>query len=370
MDLSQLLPQYPEAVLRSQLALIVLSLLERSGLSTDEDLQQELGIESHRVLSELLKLYQDRFTDYKNQSIQVSERGKLLLDALGLSEPIVDDILDSLALSTEERSVYRPLILSYRNESFHQYLNSVASIRMWDRLVRLTPKTEQDKDFEGWVGGAKLMLLLRDVRNWYVHSELSTKWHLQLPKAAEFQHVNLFLLHGHQSESSELTARRSSKNRQTSYAVSLLRLMNQPLSFTATANEPSSKSKQSQYTVYLCLFLFDEFQAKHRADSWHDDLIKKLEVLRGATENSNTRLLFLNACESTLDVKWPTVPRFTGKGSLRWWQDESNRESARDPFYRLLLGTEVPQLQPGEVSGSYVGILDEASDSPAKSDFR
>lgn len=158
-----LLSEYPDALLSDQLAMVILVLLERGGLVTELELQQELEVDSPTVIRKLVALHHDKCIEYSRDHLRISDRGRLLIDRFALNDDIVDDLLHGLPVSAGRRDFLKSAILRYRNSAFQQYLNSVKAIRFWSRASRLPAlKDPAQPDLSG-IGS--LALLISDLRH-------------------------------------------------------------------------------------------------------------------------------------------------------------------------------------------------------------
>ncbi|MBE9562849.1 MAG: hypothetical protein IMF12_08320 [Proteobacteria bacterium] len=166
-----ILSQYEKTILEDNSASLILAWLERVGLSTEEEISKDLGIEKSKLLPIILDLYQDRFVEYTENHVKVSESGKKLIDTLGISEEILKDLIKSLKLSDKYELEFYPICKLYREEAFSDYLNTISSIRTWGRLANSLGRKKTKKELEN-INIGEISIFLLSLRKWYVNSSL------------------------------------------------------------------------------------------------------------------------------------------------------------------------------------------------------
>lgn len=165
--------EYPNSILREELPLTILALLESRGLTQEETLAELLGESLARTNRVLLQLHENRFVEYGKGFVKVSENGRWLLDRLGLSETLVDDFLrfagaEHLNIATD----FLPLVQRYRELAFFHYLNSVCTVRVWlDTAAAAVGKPESTERME-----LAVAFLLRDLKSWVRHTDPSAEF--------------------------------------------------------------------------------------------------------------------------------------------------------------------------------------------------
>lgn len=167
MSWSLLLAKHPRSILTNENALLVLALLERSGLTTEEDLSTRVNLELPILKKTLLDLQMNGLVEYGSQHVRLTERGKYLIDRFKLQSAILDDVLDMLTLQGKEREDYKFLLNVYRDSAFRFYQNSLCSIRVWSDLAKRVPSKEDPKKVTAETLAYMQTLLLRDLRNWW-----------------------------------------------------------------------------------------------------------------------------------------------------------------------------------------------------------
>jgi hypothetical protein len=320
------LPQYPQAILKDRLAVLIMVFLERNGLADETDIQNQLNSEKYAVLSALLKLYQDRFLQYKAQSVQVTERGKLLIDALGLADSIVEDILDDLKLISDEREIYQRLLSNYRNTAFNQYLNSLGTIHAWEQLCKIaiknSVKDDESSTFEVWLKAGKLALLIRDLEIWRSHmgrrsapSQLHQDFYSSILRMFDLPNAN------------NLPTQLAGSFRQTVYACVFFNHSSAPKLDHTT--EPIVS------TLIFYMRLLDDFQSEYRIDDWYDAWKVRLQVFNSADDFSdpNHNLNIIQQIFRVGEIKEAT---YQFHGSEKWWSD-TEVTSIDDPMHLLLV---------------------------------
>lgn len=168
MNWSLLAAKYPRAILRNEFPLLVLGILERNGLATEDELHQSTSIPHPSLKKTLLDLHLNELVEYGSQYIRLTEKGKLFIDRFELQPTILDDVLDSLELRGAERRDYELVLSSYRKDSFRFYQNSLCSLRVWKSWADAVPRSDSTDRREHIRAGLR-SLLLRDLRNWVRH---------------------------------------------------------------------------------------------------------------------------------------------------------------------------------------------------------
>jgi hypothetical protein len=167
-----LLSEYPRAVLKDDVAISILALLERHGALTEEELLPH--VENRLELANrLLALHRNQLIETTPEIIRLTLRGKQLLDRLSLQADIIEDVVASLDLAEEEREAYRRQLAAYRELAFAHYLDSLSSVHAWDvfygKLLsyRKTDVPIESQHIDKQFG--RLVVLLRSLENWLTH---------------------------------------------------------------------------------------------------------------------------------------------------------------------------------------------------------
>jgi hypothetical protein len=165
--------EYPKALLRDDVALLVLTVLESLGLSNESSLAAASGLDESAVNRSLLHLYQDKMVEYGRNHVRVAERGKWLIDTFDLSSTLLESFDQGLHLTDPEAEVsFRGVLEDYRNAAYPQYLNTVSTCRVWWRLMK-PPSQNAEPAFEEAKRRIALAFLVRDMRNWCLHEGLA-----------------------------------------------------------------------------------------------------------------------------------------------------------------------------------------------------
>lgn len=168
MSWRMLLSKYPDAILKDEIALLLLSLLERGGLLTEDELQSQLNIGRRQLTQKLFSLHKDSLVEYSSHHIRVSERGKQVIDRFGLNDDIIDDLLSTLPLAVDNALSLKKAVKEYRDHAFNRYLSSLISIQCWHSVCGIDSFKEGGDEDDEIVG--LLAILLDDLRNWYLSS--------------------------------------------------------------------------------------------------------------------------------------------------------------------------------------------------------
>ncbi len=93
----------------------------------------------------------------------------MINERLGTNDYIIQDVLDSLKLPEDEKEVYQGILNKYRYEAYRQYLDTLCSIKTWDKLSSNCLKMKkEDKEKSILIG--KFALLLHDIQDWNKYS--------------------------------------------------------------------------------------------------------------------------------------------------------------------------------------------------------
>jgi len=168
-----LLSDYPRSVLRNEESIAILAFLERQGGATEDEMLP-FCTDKASLSAALLELHRNQLVDVNPAFVRITQRGKTLLDRFDLRVDIVEDVLESLALSSTEKTAYRQRLVEYREHAFPLYLNSLRSMRMWEQFdEKVLPRkpTYVSSPTEPVVdrSTAKLTILLRSLRDWLIH---------------------------------------------------------------------------------------------------------------------------------------------------------------------------------------------------------
>jgi hypothetical protein len=170
MNWNLILNKYPRSILGDEKSLLLLALLERNGLATEDELSNNTNFEKYLLKKALIDLQLNQLIQYGSNYVRLTEKGKNIIERFGLLEPIVSDFVDSLGFEGKEKKDFEQVLFQYRNTSFEFYQNSLCTIRVWKDLVEELPSEEGSSQFLEEIIGGMRTLLLRDLRNWWAHS--------------------------------------------------------------------------------------------------------------------------------------------------------------------------------------------------------
>jgi len=174
MSWKEYLNKHPKSVLNSELPIILLTWMERVGLTTEEDASRSLNVDQNTTHKIFLDLYKDNLIDYGRRWVCVSDKGKSLIDRFGLNKDIFEDLLEDLDISESEKYVVMNILDKYRKEAFRQYLDTSCSMRVYDFMsinTHVENRWDEQSIKEKWIG--KLSILLRDLNKWLTYSDIT-----------------------------------------------------------------------------------------------------------------------------------------------------------------------------------------------------
>jgi hypothetical protein len=170
MSVSLLLAEYPQAILQSEIYVVLLTVLERRGSCAEDELAMDTHLELPAIGAAVVVLHKNQLIDIVRGLIQISRRGKMLLDRLKLQLDIVEDVLDQTLPPISKRNELRSLLFGYRENAFPRYLSCLHTLNTWKFVeVRSGPELKKNTATKYRAQGAKialLTLLLRDLIDW------------------------------------------------------------------------------------------------------------------------------------------------------------------------------------------------------------
>lgn len=169
MTWSIILAKYRRSILKDETPLLILTVCERAGLATEDEISRDTKIDLKVIRRVLFDLRLNQLIEYGSHFIRLTEGGKFVLSQLKLEEPIIDTFLDSLNINKEDEKKYKEVVKCYRNTAYKFYLNSLSTIRVWQRLAESVPVKENEKEKKAQTEAGTLILFLRDIRNWVSH---------------------------------------------------------------------------------------------------------------------------------------------------------------------------------------------------------
>jgi hypothetical protein len=335
-----LLAEYPRSIFESKLPVVVLAILERSGLTTEEELTEQVKVEKKELLSTLLDLHHNELIVFGRNTVRISDRGKTLLDRFRLYEGIIEDLLDALSLRGNERDAYRKVVLNYRDNAFPQYLNSLCTMRTWKTLTAHIPQrggTKKEREQESKMRqlserAGLFTILLRDLRNWWINAsppdDIFETLSDQIRKVITDEEPN-YKLHFRYSGNVHSKA----------------------LGFLQILQAPSDERihyivKKGEAPVVRALIILDGFQRGKEKDDWYDHWC---DASPKVLKESKSTIRFLNRLEHTLPMREPQdgVLRFHHvdfSGSSSWWQGYQRNDLSSDFLMKLMLAPSISRL--------------------------
>jgi len=88
------LSTYPRSILKNELPLLILSLIERSGLTTEEEIGRKVNIKSKKLKRILIDLQLNNLLEYGKHYFSATEKAKYLIDRFELGGSILEDVLE------------------------------------------------------------------------------------------------------------------------------------------------------------------------------------------------------------------------------------------------------------------------------------
>lgn len=177
MSWSLVLSSFPQSILKDKWPLLILSIIDRSGLATEEEVAKNLGINLPKAKTNILKLKLNDLIDYGSNHVKLSSKGFQLMERLNLHNDVMDDFLDSLNLSNEERVDFENILKEYKKTSFRLFQNSLCTLRQWRNISRHFPATDVNisNQISNESDAGMRCLLYRDLRNWISHYKPSRR---------------------------------------------------------------------------------------------------------------------------------------------------------------------------------------------------
>jgi hypothetical protein len=311
MTWNMLLADYPRSVLTDEFYISILALLERDGWSTEAMIAAKLDGDLPRTTAALLELHRNDLIEVTRDFVAVSDRGRILLDRFSLGQDVLEDLLDGLLLGDLERVGYRSALSIYRQRAFTQYRDSLSTLRVWKDLATNCALASPAK-YQGspWQTGT-LVLLLRDLRNWFVHNPYGAE-----PSSTDNVDIGVFL-----ADPWVFTASQEKSFSKTHVAARWLHAFGEddPQVVAPVSNDEEKRAFSS-------LRLFDTFQRHYASDAWLSVWVENIEK-----PNANRSLQAVcTALEGTIRELDQLVQSREG----RWVSTvTTNPKSATDPVW-------------------------------------
>jgi hypothetical protein len=310
--------------------LIVLAVLEWKGLTTEEDLASEVKVQPHKLSNILFDLQKDALIEFGRNSVRISAKGKILLDRFNIDEGVIDNLLDSLSIRETERSAYRNVLGFYRDAAFSQYLNTQCTIKTWETIADRIPHRKRLSRYGAQKKVGKLTLLIRDLRNWFVHAH---------PPLHIFDELTDPIRIAITSTDRQLIARTKGPAGAAAKASAWLSILHQP--------EPKlqwEELESAEARLLQSIFILDEFQKGWEKNVWFDTWcdVHPMKNYRSANQffvvltDSLPKGQRLNLLA---DLKDSRV-----LGSSSWWVNESANDLSENFLGMLMLSSSVSDL--------------------------
>jgi hypothetical protein len=327
MNWALLLAEYPRILLRDEFPIVILAMLERTGLTTETELVQHVRIEPHKLSGILIDLHRNQFVEFGRNSIRVSDRGKILLERFDTHSGVIEDFLDSLHLQDAERTAYRLIVRTYRDKAFPQYLNSLCSIKTWEAIADKAEPERRDQ-YEGSSHIGKQTLLIRDLRNWFVHAR---------PSVTLFENLNDDVRKAITTEEKIIQIENlNPANR----AVVWLHALDQ-----SHAELRSNLLRIESAPLVRSLWLLDDFQKFWEKNEWFDSWCDiPTEWLSTAETGENFLYSLAQSLSRTRSAELQTKLRSGLLGSSYWWIDEAADGFNSDFLGKLMLASTLEEL--------------------------
>jgi len=313
-----LLSEYPRSILSGEFPSMLLALIERGGLMTEEDIQKQLGGKHPELIRTLLDLHQDRLISYGLHHVRLTARGKHVLNVLQLGPAIVGDVLRDLELDGASVDSYQLVLSDYRERAFDQYLNSVGSLNAWKQLAL----TITEPDEPNAIGLGMRALLVRDLRTFYSRLAPSEQITKSLPETFGY-----FL----NQEALEKT-------------LEQVRGHEESLSWLVLGLEGVSEAgkwlwkKAEKSPSTRCLMAFDDFRHSSNAHDWFDRWYELSSNLEDSLHPRTMRLLqslqdFLSHDSGTSLSQLKTL---RGRPGSAWWREAPSSSIEQEFLSKLM----------------------------------
>lgn len=139
--------EYNSSILNDEATSAILAWIERSGMTSEDEIIDETGISKSDLSQILLRLYKNKFVSFGPNTVQVTSFGKTLLHTLGYDADIIESALDDFKFDFNTKRDLT-LVLNYsRNKHYEEYLKTIFDLKIWKLLTleideKLNPKTK------------------------------------------------------------------------------------------------------------------------------------------------------------------------------------------------------------------------------------
>jgi DNA-binding Lrp family transcriptional regulator len=137
------LGEYPHNVLNEE-SIVVLTWIERSGLTTYAEIAIELGMEENTVNEIVDKLLKNQMIRTCNNFLQPSDKGKYVIDKFQTYLEVINHTFLFDEMSLEEVGLVYHAICLYRKNQYTSYLATLHSLKVWKRLLKVRPAIYSD----------------------------------------------------------------------------------------------------------------------------------------------------------------------------------------------------------------------------------
>ncbi len=270
-------------MLNDETALLILALLERNGLATEDELINDINFEQHKIKQVLVALQMNQLISYGSNYVRLTTKGKNIIDRFDLLEPVISDLLDDLGYKGKEKTDFEHILIQYRNSSFDFYQNSLCTIKTWKNLANNILDSEDVLFSQELLGGMR-SFLLRDIRNWWAHSHQSESTLNKISKE-----IRVLICSPHLDKITSYKKLSSSKK----YTLVLLKKLEQQNIHADIQNPIELKAQPLVSAFHLFQYTSEPF-------IWYDDLCEALPNIpnKKIFENKN---IFLKTFKALLE---------------------------------------------------------------------
>ena len=154
------LSEYYDSILDDDANAIVLAWIEQSGTTTEDELIKEIKIDDKKIKNIIVKLFKNQLIEVSKEFLKISLKGKKVIDSLNLSNELVRYLYSSIKLDAKEEQFVFNSLKHYRNNYYHNYLNTCNSLKTWSRI---THSSTIKKDSLHWIDEQFLFILINDL---------------------------------------------------------------------------------------------------------------------------------------------------------------------------------------------------------------
>lgn len=159
-----ILSEYPQSLFKDESAIAILAMIESEGLAKEEDVREHFDVAPSDFAKALLHLQQNSLISYSRAYVQITERGRAILDRFNLGSEISQQALKKLQLPRTDEQLIAEWVAKYRAESLDEYLFTLKTARSWAHLASVFHFAEHAADHVAAAGSAAIWL--DDLRSW------------------------------------------------------------------------------------------------------------------------------------------------------------------------------------------------------------